>query len=128
MLHLSQSDVYWDEVLSIEPDGEEEVYDLTVDGHHNFVANNIIVHNSIEADADVVMFLYRDEVYHPDTGRPNTADLIVAKHRNGPVGEVCLLFEKAQTRFRDFVVSGSTTDRGISQEQDDDVADEDIVV
>ncbi len=47
---LAQSDVYWDKALAIEPDGEEEVYDLTVDDLHNFVANNIIVHNSIEQD------------------------------------------------------------------------------
>jgi replicative DNA helicase len=94
-------DVYWDEVVDIQPDGEEEVYDLTVDGLHNFVANNIIVHNSIEQDADIVMFIYRDDVYNPDSERKNIADIIVAKHRNGPVGEVSLYFQASQTRFRD---------------------------
>jgi replicative DNA helicase len=102
---LSQSDVYWDRVVSIVEDGEEEVYDLTVDSHHNFIANDVIVHNSIEQDADVVMFIYRDDVYNPDTDRKNIADIIVAKHRNGPVGEVSLYFQANQTRFRDLEVT-----------------------
>ncbi len=102
---LAQSDVYWDEVISIEPDGEEQVYDMTVEGHHNFVANNMIIHNSIEQDADIVMFIYRDDVYNPDTERKNIADIIVAKHRNGPVGEVSLYFQANQTRFSDLEVS-----------------------
>jgi len=96
-----QSDIYWDEILSIEPDGEAEVYDLTVDRLHNFVAGDIIVHNSIEQDADIVMFIYRDDVYNPESERKNIADIIVAKHRNGPVGEVSLYFQASHTRFRD---------------------------
>jgi replicative DNA helicase len=60
---------------------------------------------SIEADSDVVMLIYRDDVYNPDSQRPNTADIIVAKHRNGAVGEVELAFDKHQTRFRDLLVS-----------------------
>lgn len=56
---------------------------------------------AIEQDADVVMFIYRDEVYNPDTERPNMADVIVAKHRNGPVGEVTLFFNKAHNLFAD---------------------------
>ncbi|MBO0780837.1 MAG: replicative DNA helicase [Ktedonobacteraceae bacterium] len=102
---LGQSDVYWDCIVSIEPDGEEDVYDLTVDLHHNFIANQFILHNSIEQDADVVMFIYREDVYNPETERKNIADIIVAKHRNGPVGEVSLFFQASQTRFRDLEVS-----------------------
>jgi len=98
---LASSDVYWDEVIAIELDGEEDVYDLTVDGQHNFVAGDIMSHNSIEQDADIVMFIYRDEVYNPETDRKNIADIIVAKHRNGPVDPVSLYFQAAQTRFRD---------------------------
>lgn len=98
---ISQNDIYWDEIVSIKPDGEEEVYDLTVDDHHNFVANNILVHNSIEQDSDIVMFIYRDDVYNPESERKNIANLILAKHRNGPVGEVSLYFQPSQTRFRD---------------------------
>jgi replicative DNA helicase len=56
---------------------------------------------SIEQDSDVVMFIYRDEVYNPETDRPNIADIIISKHRNGPVGTINLYFQPAQTRYRD---------------------------
>ena len=102
---LTQRDVYWDEIVSVEPDGEAEVYDLTVEELHNFIAGDIVAHNSIEQDADIVMFIYRDDVYNPETERKNIADIIVAKHRNGPVGEVSLYFQASQTRFRDLEVS-----------------------
>jgi replicative DNA helicase len=98
---LSASDVYWDAIVSIEPDGEEAVYDLTVEQHHNFIVNNITVHNSIEQDSDIVMFLYRDEIYNEATEFPNQADVIIAKHRNGPTGTVSLYFEKSLTKFMD---------------------------
>ncbi len=101
LVKLATSDVYWDPITSIDPDGEEDVFDLTVDGPHNFIACNVIVHNSIEQDADIVMFIYRDEVYNPETERPNIADIIVAKHRNGPIGTVSLYFQPSLTRFRD---------------------------
>ncbi len=54
---------------------------------------------SIEQDADVVMFLYRDEVYNEATEHPGEADVIVAKHRNGPTGMLTLLFRKENTKF-----------------------------
>ncbi len=98
---LAQSDIYWDQIASIESDGEAEVYDLTVDELHNFVADNIVVHNSLEQDADVVMFIYREDVYNPESERKNIADIIVAKHRNGPTGDISLYFQASQTRFRD---------------------------
>ncbi len=60
---------------------------------------------AIENTADVVMFIYRDELYNPETERRNQADIIVAKHRNGPVGEAVLYFERSQTRFRDLEAS-----------------------
>jgi replicative DNA helicase len=88
----------WDTVSSIEPDGVDEVFDLTVDGFHNFVANDIVVHNSIEQDSDLVMFLYRPEYYKSDE-RPGIAEIIVAKHRNGPTGMVELKFRRDHTRF-----------------------------
>lgn len=96
---LAQSDVYWDEIVSIEPAGEAEVYDLTVEGLHNFVANCAIVHNSIEQDADVVMFIYREEMYNPETEKKNLAEIHISKHRNGPTGVVPLYFYSKTTRF-----------------------------
>ena len=54
----------------------------------------------LEAHADVVIMLYRDEFYHPETEERGIAELIVTKHRNGPVGTVKLLFEPQYTRYR----------------------------
>lgn len=96
---LARGDVYWDEIVSIEPDGLEEVYDLTVDRLHNFVANDIVSHNSIEQDADVVVFIYREELYDPETEKQGIADILLAKHRNGPIGNFGLYFFKETTRF-----------------------------
>jgi len=104
---LAQSDVYWDKIISIEPDGEDEVYDLTVEGLHNFVAGDIVLHNSIEQDSDIVMFIYRDDVYNPESEKKSIADIIIAKHRNGPVGEISLYFQANQTRFRDLELNSS---------------------
>jgi replicative DNA helicase len=98
-------DVRWEPIVSITPAGEATVYDLTVDGLHNFVAGGLILHNSIEQDADLVMFIYRDDLYNPDSERKNIADIIVAKHRNGPVGEVSLYFQASHTRFCDLELS-----------------------
>jgi len=57
---------------------------------------------SIEQDADAVMFLYRDEVYNPETTEfPNQAEVMLSKHRHGPTGKVELYFDKSITRFMD---------------------------
>jgi replicative DNA helicase len=60
---------------------------------------------SIEQDADVVMFLYRDEVYNEATEFPNQAEVIVSKHRNGPTGTISLYFQKQTMKFMDASVS-----------------------
>jgi replicative DNA helicase len=96
---LAASEVYWDQVATVEPDGVQDVYDLEVPGHHNFVANGIVAHNSIEQDADIVIFLYRDEYYTPETEQPNIAEIIVSKHRNGPTGMVPLFFRRELAQF-----------------------------
>ena len=54
---------------------------------------------AIEQDADIVMFLYRDEYYNPDTEHPGEAEVIIAKQRNGPIGTVSLYWQSATTRF-----------------------------
>jgi replicative DNA helicase len=97
---LAESDIYWDQVATIEADGVEEVFDLTVPGAHNFVAEDVIVHNSIEQDADLVAFIYRDEIYNPSDENKGLAELIIAKHRNGETGTVELVFLGDTTSFR----------------------------
>jgi replicative DNA helicase len=99
LLALATGDVYWDEVVSIEPDGEAEVFDLTVPALGNFVANDIIVHNSIEQDSDIVMFIYREDLHKENSDKKNIADIIVAKHRNGPTDTIPLYFRRELTKF-----------------------------
>jgi replicative DNA helicase len=67
---------------------------------------------SLEQDSDIVMFLYRDEVYNEATEAPNQADIIVAKHRNGPTGVVSLYFDKTITRFMDATAHNIDLSRG----------------
>jgi replicative DNA helicase len=97
----AQSDIYWDEIASIEPAGEEETFDLTVEGLHNFVAEDLTVHNSLEQDSDLVFFIYRDEYYNEESDQQGLAEVICAKHRNGPTGSEKLSFLKRYAKFAD---------------------------
>jgi len=56
---------------------------------------------SLEQDADVVLFIYREDKYNENTARKNIADIIIAKHRNGPLGKVSLYFNEQLASFRD---------------------------
>ncbi|MEO3927423.1 replicative DNA helicase [Micromonosporaceae bacterium B7E4] len=102
-LHAT-NDVFWDEVRSIESLGERDVYDATVLGVHNFIANGIAVHNSIEQDADVVILLHRDDYYDKESPRAGEADFIVAKHRNGPTDTVTVAAQLHLSRFVDMAI------------------------
>ena len=97
----AESDLFWDRVVAIEPRGEDEVFDLTVPGPASWLADGLVSHNSgaIEQDADLIIMIYREEVYEPDTPRKGIADIIVTKQRNGPTGEVHLTFLGKYTRF-----------------------------
>jgi replicative DNA helicase len=98
---LATNDVFWDEIASVESIGAQEVYDATVEGTHNFVANGIHLHNSIEQDADVVILLHREDAYEKESPRAGEADFIVAKHRNGPTTTVTVAFQGHYSRFVD---------------------------
>ncbi len=98
---VATNDVFWDEIASVECVGEQPVYDATVPGTHNFVANGISLHNSIEQDSDVVILLHREDAYERESPRAGEADLIVAKHRNGPTATVTVAFQGHYSRFVD---------------------------
>lgn len=102
-LHAT-NDVRWDPVLAVEPLGVQDVFDATVLGLHNFVANGIAVHNSIEQDADVVILLHRDDYYDKESPRAGEADFIVAKHRNGPTDTITVAAQLHLSRFVDMAV------------------------
>ncbi len=102
-LHAT-NDVFWDEIVAIEPIGEQDVYDATVLGTHNFIANGIATHNSIEQDADVVILLHRDDYYDKESPRAGEADFIVAKHRNGPTDTVTVAAQLHLSRFVDMAI------------------------
>ncbi|WP_276565338.1 DnaB-like helicase C-terminal domain-containing protein, partial [Pseudomonas aeruginosa] len=59
----------------------------------------------LEQDADVIMFVYRDEVYHPNTEAKGIAEIIIGKYRNGPIGTVRAAFIANQTRFADLATT-----------------------
>jgi replicative DNA helicase len=99
LANLAVADVFWDEIVEITPLGDMPTFDATVEDTHNFIADGVIAHNSLEQDADVVMFLYRDELYNPETPDKGIAEVIVSKHRNGPTGYVRLAFLDHYTRF-----------------------------
>ncbi|WP_222709253.1 replicative DNA helicase [Nonomuraea sp. C10] len=98
---LATNDVFWDEIASVESLGEQPVFDATVLGTHNFIANGISLHNSIEQDADMVILLHREDAYERESPRAGEADLIVAKHRNGPTATVTVAFQGHYSRFVD---------------------------
>jgi replicative DNA helicase len=95
------NDLLWDEVVSIEAGAVEEVYDATVLGGHNFVAEGIVVHNSIEQDADMVMMIHREDMYEKESPRAGEADIMLVKHRNGPTANVTVAFQGHYSRFVD---------------------------
>jgi replicative DNA helicase len=106
---LKFSDVLWDPIASIVPDGEEMVYDITVGDLHNFCVDDFVTHNSgaIEQEADMVTFLYRDAYYNPESAQePDLTEFIIAKSRNGPTGTVKLRFLKEHTLFVPFGDAG----------------------
>ena len=113
---IATSDLFWDEIVEIVPIGVQPTFDATVDDTHNFIADGVVLHNSLEQDADVVLFIYREEYYlknkEPKEGTPEhltwqgemekvhgRAEVIIGKQRHGPTGTVQLSFEGQYTRF-----------------------------
>lgn len=104
--NIANSDIKWDKIKSITHVGNEETYDIHVENHHNFVANNFIIHNSgaIEQDADIVSFIYRPEYYQiledeEGNSLKDVGEIIIAKHRNGALETVKLKFTPHFAKF-----------------------------
>ncbi|WP_410871456.1 replicative DNA helicase [Nocardia sp. A7] len=98
---LATNDVFWDKIVEITSLGEQDVYDGTVPGTHNFVAQGISAHNSLEQDADMVILLHRPDAIERDDPRGGEADLIVGKHRNGPTATITVAHQLHLSRFVD---------------------------
>ncbi|MFD6390559.1 replicative DNA helicase [Nocardia sp. NPDC060259] len=98
---LATNDVFWDKIAEITSLGEQDVYDGTVPGTHNFVAQGISAHNSLEQDADMVILLHRPDAFERDDPRGGEADLIVGKHRNGPTATITVAHQLHLSRFVD---------------------------
>ncbi|HEX3784414.1 MAG TPA: replicative DNA helicase [Pseudonocardiaceae bacterium] len=102
---LATNDISWDSVTDITSLGEQEVFDATVPGTHNFVANGISVHNSLEQDADMVLLIHRPDAWERDDPRAGEADLILAKHRAGPITTITVAHQLHYSRFSDLAQS-----------------------
>ena len=90
-------------ITNIMPGRKELVYDCWLPRTNNFIANGYILHNSIEQDADLVLMLYRQDYYSQDTESQKIADVTIAKHRNGPVGNIKLIFEPETASFGNII-------------------------
>jgi len=80
--------------------GVSHVYDKTIPIFHNYIMENLVIHNSIEQDADIVMMLYREDYYSPKSSSSSQlTEVIIAKHRTGPIGSAQLVFSPYTATF-----------------------------
>ena len=82
--------------------GFYNTYDLTIPFSNNMNIYNVSVHNSIEQDADLVLMLYRESYYNQNIDNIDETELIITKHRNGPLGTVRLSFDPVYMNFTDY--------------------------
>jgi replicative DNA helicase len=104
--YMTMEGMGWARVVAIEPqDADVCVCDLHVPETHSFLASGLVMHNSgsIEQDADVVMFIFRDQLYNEDSKEKGVAEIRIAKHRNGPVGRINLYFFEEYMRFGNYI-------------------------
>lgn len=92
-------------ISNILPCQNEFVYDCWLPMTNNFLGNGYILHNSIEQDADLVLMLYREQYYSDNNEMQNIADINIAKHRNGPVGSIKLIFESNTASFSNIMTT-----------------------
>ena len=103
-LDLASTGIVWDTIVAIEPDGNEEAFDLTGPWPASWLADGVVSHNSgaIEQDADMILLIYREEVYDKNTTKRGIAQIDLAKHRNGETGMFMLTFQGAYSRFTNY--------------------------
>jgi replicative DNA helicase len=102
---MAANDIFWDRILTVELIGEEDVFDITVPDTSCWLADGIVSHNSgsIEQDADMILLIYREEVYDRNTTKKGIAEIDLVKHRNGEIGTFVLTFQGQYTRFANYV-------------------------
>jgi replicative DNA helicase len=100
----SKCPLFWDRVVDVVPAGDVETFDLSVPNYHNWLADGLTTHNSgaIEQDADMILLIYRDEVYNKETPKKGVAEIDLAKHRNGETGDIRLTFRGQNARFENY--------------------------
>lgn len=84
------------------PSGRQIVYDCWLPVTNNFLVNGYVLHNSIEQDADLVLMIYREQYYNQDNIQ-NITEVSIAKHRNGPIGTVKLVFDSTTASFGNII-------------------------
>lgn len=98
------SDIIFCLIQSIKHQDENFVYDLWFPYTKNFISNNIILHNSIEQDSDLVLMLYREDYYYSSKKNSNISELLIAKQRNGPTDSIKLIFDPKIVAFSNFIL------------------------
>ena len=101
LTYSNKAFITWDKIIKISYQKLAAVYDLRISSYSNYLVNRLVVHNSIEQDADIVIMLYRDDYYNKENSEKNIIELIIAKHRNGPIGSTKLIFDPKFLRFFD---------------------------
>ena len=101
---LTFTDIIFCIIKSIKYSSINLVYDLWFPYSKNFLCNSIIIHNSIEQDADVVLMLYREDYYAKQKKNHYISELILAKQRNGPTDSIKLIFDPKIVSFSNFVL------------------------
>lgn len=92
-------------ILNINFHGLDKVYDAWIPEVGNFICSDILVHNSIEQDADVVLMIYRENYYSSsELGKGNVTEIIIAKQRNGPIGTINLMFDNKLASFSNLIL------------------------
>lgn len=103
-----ESKVYDLKIKNIEYQGINSVFDKCVPIYHNYLFENVLLHNSIEQDADIVIMLYREDYYNQKLSKTQVTEVIVGKHRNGPIGTARLLFNPKTTTFSNITSLNNT--------------------